>query len=173
MMPASILGFPLIDATLQHYGYDGGLQLVNALAAIHGIIQVSSTNLNVQVVGFVVSSFYRSFLFAVVFSFLPTFLGRAVVGKANGLLAVSAGLANFINIPLGNAAINQWDGNFFIPNLLYTVLVIPFGYAVYVIGKGIRLEETEQAKSKRLTTMTSKTEHSSNLDATARDTTTS
>jgi hypothetical protein len=63
MMPASLLGFPLVDATLHRFG---GLQLANALAAIHGIIQVSSTNLNVQVLGFVVFSFYRSFLFSVV-----------------------------------------------------------------------------------------------------------
>jgi hypothetical protein len=166
MMPASILGFPLVDAALHRFGYHVGLQLVNALAAIHGIIQVSSTNLNVQVLGFVVFSFYRSFLFSVVFSFLPNFLGRKVVGKANGLLQVSAGLTSFLNIPLSNAAINKWDGNFFIPNLIYTVLVIPFCYTAYVMGKGIRLEETEKSKSMRFTT----TEHSSNLDPIARDT---
>jgi hypothetical protein len=166
MMPVSILGFPLVDAALHRFGYHGGLQLVNALAAIHGIIQVSSTNLIVQVLGFLVFSFYRSFLFSVVFSFLPNFLGREVVGKANGLLQVSAGLTSFLNIPLSNAAINKWDGNFFFPNLIYTVLVVPFLLVTYVMGKGIQLEETEKSKSMRFTT---RTEHSSNLDPTARD----
>jgi LAT3 family solute carrier family 43 protein 3 len=145
MMPLSILGFPFVDCALHKYGYHAGLQLINFLAAVHGTVQVSSSNLNVQVVGFVVFSFYRSFLFSVIFSFLPVFLGRQVLGKANGLLQVSAGFVSFFNIPLGNIAVERLDGNFFVPNLLYTVGIAPCIYAAYCMGQGIRKEEAKKS----------------------------
>ena len=57
---ASILGQPGIDVVLlQRYGYGVGLQVVNALGLVHGLITVASSNLNVQIVGFVAFSFYR------------------------------------------------------------------------------------------------------------------
>eukprot|EP00547_Thalassionema_nitzschioides_P005729 CAMPEP_0194219412 /NCGR_PEP_ID=MMETSP0156-20130528/25910_1 /TAXON_ID=33649 /ORGANISM="Thalassionema nitzschioides, Strain L26-B" /LENGTH=485 /DNA_ID=CAMNT_0038949065 /DNA_START=197 /DNA_END=1650 /DNA_ORIENTATION=+ len=132
IMPASIVGFPFVDWMLGKYGYHVGLQAINVLGLLHGIIQVSTTNLNVQIVGFVVFSFYRSFMFSVVFAYLMVLLSEGnVVGKANGILYVSSGLCSLWNIPLGNVTMQQWGGNFFVPNLIYTIGILPFFYAAY------------------------------------------
>ena len=68
LMSASIIGFPIVDYVLGQYGYNAGLQTINVLAIAHGIIQISSAassnqNLNIQIVGFVIFSFFRCFLF--------------------------------------------------------------------------------------------------------------
>jgi hypothetical protein len=151
MTPVSILGLPFIDQVLTRYGYHTGLQCINALALIHGTIQVSTENLNVQILGFVVFSFFRCFLFAVSFSFLPTFLGGKVIGKAAGLLVSLGGIVLFLNIPLANAAVNQLNGNFFWPNLFYTLIVIPNIFVVCFIGRCINREQ-EAARGLREST---------------------
>jgi hypothetical protein len=143
IMPASIVGFPFVDFALGRYGYHASLQLINVLAVIHGIIQVSTSNLNIQVIGFVVFSFYRCFLFSVIFAFLAVLMPQHLLGKANGLMHVCSGVLGFLNIPLGNAAIQQWNGSFFIPNLIYTILILPFFYVAYGTTAGIRNKEKE------------------------------
>jgi hypothetical protein len=45
---------------------------------------------------------------------LPLFLGRQVLSKAKGLLQVCAAVVSFINIPLGNIAIERMEGSFFV-----------------------------------------------------------
>lgn len=148
LTPASILGLPFMDWILIHRGFHAGFQSINFLALVHGIIKVSSDNLNVQVIGFVVFSFFRCFLFTISFSFLPTFLGTKVVGKSAGILSCIQGLFSFINIPLASLAVNQLDGNFFVPNLFYTLATLPCIYAAWIIGEGIKKEE--QAKKAAL-----------------------
>lgn len=139
LMPVSAVGLPFVDQALNRYGFHVALQVVNALSLIHGIIQVSSDNLNVQVVGFIFFTFFRSFLFAVVFSFIPEFLGEKVIGKGAGLMNVSAGLCSFVNIPLVQHAVRE--GDFFVPNLFYTVLVIPCIIIALFIRRGIQKEQ--------------------------------
>jgi hypothetical protein len=88
LTPASLLALPVADAiSVRGYGIYGGFQTVNLLALAYNLFRVSSDiNLNVQVlVGFVLFSFYRCFLFGVTLSFLPTLLASNVVGKANGI----------------------------------------------------------------------------------------
>lgn len=140
MTPVSVIGLPFTERALHKYGYHAGFQCVNALALLHGIIQVASTNLNVQIVGFIIFSFFRCFLFAVTFSFLPTFLNPSVLGKATGVLVCLAGLMLLVNLPLANLAVNYWDGDFFWPNLFYTVVIGPCAILVWWIGKGIQRE---------------------------------
>lgn len=140
MTPVSILGLPFADHALTRWGYHTGFQCVNALALLHGIIQVSTENLNVQILGFVAFSFFRCFLFAVSFSFLPTFLGGEVIGKAASLLVSLGGIVLFLNIPLANAAVNQLGGNFFWPNMFYTLIVLPNIAVVWFIGRCIDRE---------------------------------
>ena len=144
LTPASVLGLPFVDKIVTKGGYSAGLHVVNMLAIGQGIIQVSSTNLNVQIVGFVFYSFYRCFLFAVCFSCLPAFLSPIVLGKGYGLLIFFGGICSLINIPLANTAVKQMDGNFFVPNLIYTVLCVPCVYLVWVIHKGFKREEVEK-----------------------------
>lgn len=92
MMPASIIGFPFVDWALGRYGYHMALQLINILGLVHGIIQISATaNLNIQIIGFLVFSFYRCFLFSVIFAYLAALMPEKVLGKANGMLHISAG----------------------------------------------------------------------------------
>ena len=103
--------------------------------------QISSDNLNVQILGFIFFSFYRCFLFSVTFGFLPTFLDQKVIGKAGGILFFSGGIANFLNIPMKDLAVKHMDGDFFIPNLVYTILLIPCIAAAWGIGRAIKREK--------------------------------
>jgi len=135
---------PFMDYVLNHHGYHAGLQSINALALCHGVIKVSSDNLNVQVFGFFVFSFFRCFMFAITFSFLPTFLSVKVVGRGSGLLVLSQGISSLLNIALASLAIKQFGGNFFYPNLFYTLGVLPCIYFAWEMGKGIKREEKEK-----------------------------
>jgi len=147
LLPVSVIGLPFVDCVLQSSrqgvttgGFYDGLQSINLLALCHGIIQTSNDNLNVQIVGFVLFSFYRCFLFAVTFSFLPVFLSSKVMGKATGILIFAAGTATIINIPLSNIAVTYLDGDFFWPNLFFTILVVPCIYVAWQMGQGIQRE---------------------------------
>lgn len=144
LTPASVLGLPFVDIILQRYGYGVGLGVVNLLAIIQGIVQVSSSNLNVQIIGFVFYSFYRCFLFSVSFSCLPAFMSGEVVGKSYGFLILGGGLLALINIPLSNVAVQHLEGNFFVPNLFYLLACLPCFYCCYAIAKGFRGEKKEE-----------------------------
>ena len=155
LTPASVLGLPFVDIILQRFGYGVGLGVVNLLAIIQGIVQVSSTNLNVQIIGFVFYSFYRCFLFSVSFSCLPAFMSGDVVGKSYGFLILGGGLLGLINIPLSNVAVQQLEGNFFVPNLFYLLACLPCFYCCYAIAKGFRREKTEELARLRQSKMIS------------------
>lgn len=150
LTPASVLGLPFVDKIVHKFGYAAGLHVVNALAIGQGIIQVSSENLNVQVIGFVLYSFYRCFLFSVCFSALPAFLDGIVLGKGYGLLIFSGGVLSLMNIPLSNAAVQKLGGNFFIPNLIYTVLCGPCIILVWMIHRGFMQEAAEKRRLKEV-----------------------
>ena len=148
MMPASVLGFPFVDWALGKFGYHKALQLINVLGLVHGIIQISATaNLDIQIIGFLVFSFYRCFLFSVIFAYLSVLMPEKVLGKANGFLHIAAGAAGLLNIPLGNAAVQQWNGSFFVPNCLYTFGILPFFYAAYGTTAGIRSKQNQRRNS--------------------------
>ena len=148
LTPASVLGLPFVDKIVHKGGYSAGLHVVNALAILQGIIQVSSDNLNVQVIGFVFYSFYRCFLFSVCFSCLPAFLNGIVLGKGYGLLIFSGGVLSLMNIPLSNAAVQKLGGNFFVPNLIYTILCAPCIILVWLIHRGFKREAEEKDRLK-------------------------
>lgn len=141
LTPVSICGVPFVGKTLDRYGFHAGLQTVNLLGCLYQIIKISSNNLNVQVAGFVIFSFFRSFFFGVTFSFLPSLLSSDMVGKATGLMYAIGAAFSFINIPMAALAVNQYDGNFFIPNLMYTILVVPCVAAAWGLGYHIEKEE--------------------------------
>ena len=146
LTPASLAALPFEDAAIHSFGFHLALQTVNVLAILHGIIRVSSESLNVQIIGFVVFSFFRCFLFSVTFSCLPNLVSVDVTGRVVGLFYLLGGVASFINIPLANAAVNRLDGNFFIPNLIYLVLNVPFIYAIWRVGKGLEREKLVKVK---------------------------
>ena len=148
LMPASILGLPFTDQVIARYGFHAGFQTICLLAAVHGVIQVSCDKLNgVQIFGFVVFSFYRCFLFSIVFSYIPTLLGPNVVGKGVGALHLAGGAFSFLNIPISNLVVKHLGGNFFVPNLFYTILVIPCSVAAWIIGRSIQREEVAKRNS--------------------------
>jgi hypothetical protein len=78
LTPASVLALPFMDLTLNKFGYHAGLQAINVLAIIHGVIKVSSDNLNVQILGFAVFSFFRCFLVSVSMWMLGLMWGETV-----------------------------------------------------------------------------------------------
>ena len=137
IMPLSLIGVPFVDFVIRNYGYYGGLNLVNFFGIGHGLISTLSSNLNIQVVGFVFLSFYRCFLYSVSFSFGPTFLGENVIGRGTGWLVFMQGLFSLINIPM-----KTWGvyAGFFSPNLLYLLLMLPCLILTWIMGRGIKQE---------------------------------
>eukprot|EP00550_Attheya_septentrionalis_P000692 CAMPEP_0198286602 /NCGR_PEP_ID=MMETSP1449-20131203/5652_1 /TAXON_ID=420275 /ORGANISM="Attheya septentrionalis, Strain CCMP2084" /LENGTH=485 /DNA_ID=CAMNT_0043984387 /DNA_START=397 /DNA_END=1854 /DNA_ORIENTATION=+ len=147
LMPVSLCALPAVDAIIYHLGFHGGFQTINILALGYSLIKITSENLNVQVFGFILFSFYRSFLFGVTMSFLPTIFAPQATGKVYGLLIMTAGFSAFLNIPLTKFAVEQRDGNFFIPNLIYTVAIAPCFVVAWFIGKIIQRENNAKNSS--------------------------
>jgi hypothetical protein len=98
LTPVSLAALPFVDIAIHKFGFSWALQSVNFLGMMHGIVKVASTNLNVQIVGFVIFSFFRCFLFSVTFSCLASFTGAHATGRAVGIMYVVSGAASFINI---------------------------------------------------------------------------
>jgi len=161
LLPVSICGLPFVDAAILHLGFAGAFQCINALALAYMLVKISSDDLNVQIIGFVLFSFYRSFLFGVTFSFLPTILGASTMGQATGVMYFVAGFCAFVNIPLSKVAVERLDGNFFITNLVYTFLVLPCVLAAWGIGRVIRRER----RAKDLASRQMDTDHPDRLRA--------
>jgi MFS family permease len=142
---ASIIGVPFIDSILGKYGYHMGFQVINILGLLHGIIQLSSDNLNVQILGFAVFSFYRCFTFAAVFSFLPVFLGGETIGRAAGIMTFCGALFSLVNLGLAAWLIHGLNDDFFVINLLHTVFILPVVWVAFKIGICINMEEAAAA----------------------------
>ena len=140
LLPASLLATPFSDGILKYFGFHGGLQMINALALGYLLVRLCSDNLNVQVFGFVLFSLYRSFLYGITFSFMPALLATNVCGKASGILMAIAGVLIFVNVPLSNFAIEARNGDFFIPNLIYTILTLPCFVVSWFIGIAVKRE---------------------------------
>ena len=134
LMPASLVALPFVDIVLGKFGFHAGLQSVNILALLHGLIQVCSKDLNVQIFGFVAFTFFRCFLFSVSFSFMASFLSPKNSGIGAGYMNLAGGVCIFCNIPLANAAMLYLD-SFFLPNLIYTAAILPFFFVAYYMGK--------------------------------------
>ena len=139
LFPASLAAIPFTDAITAKYGFYGGFLSINILALGYNLVRLLSDNLDVQIIGFVLFSFFRSLLFGVSFSALPVLLSHDVVGKAQGLTYALSGLTSFVNIPLSRFTIEQ-QGDFFIPNLIYTVLIVPCTWASWELAKAIDKE---------------------------------
>ena len=140
MMPVSLVGVPFVDVIIHRLGFEAGFQGICFLALGNNLIRLLSDNLNVQIIGFIFFSFFRCFLYGVSLSFLPTFLSDKVVGKATGIIYALTGGTAFLNIPLVNFAVESQGGDFRIPTLLYTFLLVPCFVANFWIGRCIKQE---------------------------------
>jgi hypothetical protein len=139
LTPVSLVALPFVDVAIHRYGYSTALQAVNTLDMIHCLIKViPGANLNIQIIGFVVFSFFRCFLFCVTLSSMPTFVSGDAVARATSVIYVISSAATFINIPLVNLAVESNNGNFFIPNLFFLFLTIPGGVIAWLLGAAIR-----------------------------------
>ena len=145
LTPVSLLGLPFVDIVLHKYGFHAALQCINILAIIHGTIKVSSENLNVQIVGFLVFSFFRCFLFAVSLSCLPTFVSADSTGRAVSALYCISGALCFLNVPFARLALDYGDGNFFLPNMLYLIMTFPMIVVTWQLGKKLKLDNDTQS----------------------------
>ena len=139
--PLSLVALPFQDIIIQKFGFHAALQAVNVLSIAHSIIKVSSTDLNVQIIGFVLFSFFRCFLFSVTFSFLPKIIDSHLVGEGVGIFYMVGGIVSLLNIVLARVAIEVFDGDFFIPNLVFLLLNIPCVYIVWRVKKCIKQDE--------------------------------
>jgi hypothetical protein len=138
LQPASIFALPLVDATVHKFGFGTAFQCVNALTFVYILIKLTSDNLNVQVVTFVMVAVIRCYLYAVTFSFLPRLLSADAVGKGTGFLYMVGGVASFVNIPLNNMVLKT---GFFPPNLLYCILTVPTTLMAMVVQVTLRKED--------------------------------
>jgi Major Facilitator Superfamily. len=138
----SVVGLPIMELLVKLGGYHAALQGTNVLGIIYGLIVLTSKSLDVQVAGFCVFAIYRFFIYAACFSFLPTFVGKSVIGKMIGVLIAIAGVVSFVNIPLGRWPIESLDGNFFWPNFIYTVMIVPCIFIARFLGKNIPAESS-------------------------------
>lgn len=143
--PVSLLGLPLVDYVIGRWGFQGGFQMINFLGLGYTVVKVVSSNLNVQILGFVLFSFYRCFLFSISFSFLPVFLSVNVVGTASGVIFFVVAILSVANIPLASWAV-EGLGSFFLPNLIWTCLVIPCIFAAWYLGRFIDYEKRYLSK---------------------------
>jgi hypothetical protein len=139
LTPVSILGVPVVDWVILHFGWTAAFQTTNLLAASFLVIMLASDNLNVQIIHFVIFSFYRTFLFGVSFSFLPTLISGDMVGKGVGFMNFSAGIVSLCLIPLSSLATK--NESYDIPNLIFLSLVVPAAVTIQILGRYIRLEK--------------------------------
>ena len=140
LTPVSVLGAPFVDYLILNFGWTVALQSINMLAVSFLSIKVFSTDLNVQIIGFLLFSFYRSFLFGVSFSFLPSLIAGPVVGRAGGIMTASAGVVGLLLIPLIQLVVGNDKVDFFIPNIVILSLCVPTTIVICLLGRFIRLE---------------------------------
>ena len=96
--PLALLGLPLVDWILETYGYGVGLQCINFIAILHGIV-LCYFDLKMQIIGFLLLALYHCFLFGIVFSFLGVLVGNHVIGKLSGIVSAVGGIVQLINVP--------------------------------------------------------------------------
>ena len=147
LTPVSLLGLPFVDYIMHHYGFHCAFQCVNILGFGYTIIRLCSSNLNVQVLGFIIFAIFRCFLYSVFQSFVPTLFSPDNVGLCIGFLVGIPGVAAFLNVPLAKYIIEVADGNFYVANLMYTLLILPCVMAAYCIGRTIRREQQTMDES--------------------------
>ena len=138
MMPTAFLALPLIDFVVNKFGFQAALHVVNLAAAVHGLVQLLFKDLRLQVIGFVAFTIFRCFLYGISFCLLASFLSPDVTGKGAGLYSFAVGLCLAFNIPLSNEAVKE---SFFIPNLVYTVLIGPCILAGCILGLWIEKDK--------------------------------
>ena len=148
IMPMSILAMPFGDAIVQRFGYVAALHTINVLAVGYTLIKLLSTNLKVQVAGFVIFAFFRSFLYGISFGFFPTFLAGKVTGLAVGISFLIMGVFGLVGIPLASLAVERFHGNFFIPNCVYAGGLVPAILATLGIGRSMKLEKAAKARKR-------------------------
>lgn len=145
LMPASLLALPLVDLVIHRCGFHWAFQGVNACALAFALVRLCSDNLNVQIAGFLFFSVFRCFLFSVSFSYIPTLLSGNLIGLASGILFAITGITAFFNIPLAKWTVENAGGDFFVPNLLYTLLILPCLACAFGIGRSIERESKSRA----------------------------
>lgn len=118
--------------------------MINLLCLGYNFVKVGSSDLNVQILGFALFSFYRCFLFSISFTFLPMFLSFDVVGTASGVVFFVVAILSSINIQVATWAVEVL-GSFFLPNLMWTFFVIPCIMAALYLGRYIAFEERHRS----------------------------
>lgn len=125
LTPVSILGTPIIDWVVLRSEWTTALQIVNFLSIAFQVVKVSTDNLNAQILGFLLFSFYRCFLFGLTYSFLSCLVDGPLVGRAAGIMTGFAGIVNISMIPFVNLAVHQGNGDFWTANVIVLCLAFP------------------------------------------------
>lgn len=141
LLPISISGIPCVDYIIRNYGYHVGFQTINILSLSQNCIKLFSTNLNVQIIGFVLFTYLRCFLFCMTLSYVPILVHSNVTGRCIGTMMFICGIMSFINLPLSNLGMITYDGNFFVPNSIATMLTLPCFVAAYRMGTYMEKEK--------------------------------
>ena len=139
--PIVLLGLPLVELFVKNWGYIFALQSINVVGISHGLVLLTTTNLNAQVVGFILFMFYRCFLLSICLSYLETFAEKHALGKLTGLISFFPGLVILLNIPLTHWAMVDRKGDFFWPNFTYTIAIVPFIVGVWYLGRSYHSQQ--------------------------------
>jgi hypothetical protein len=115
------------------------LQTINVLGFAYSIVKIATRSLNLQIIGFLIFSLYRCFLFSITFSFLPTFIRFDVVGQAIGIVFFVTAVLSIVNIPLAQLAVERFQ-SFWWPNAIWAALNVPCVVAAWQLGRFMTLE---------------------------------
>jgi hypothetical protein len=130
---------PFVEPLIHRYGFHGGLQTINVLGFAYSIVKIATRSLNLQIIGFLIFSLYRCFLFSITFSFLPTFIRFDVVGQAIGIVFFVTAVLSIVNIPLAQLAVERFQ-SFWWPNAIWVALNVPCVVAAWQLGRFMTLE---------------------------------
>lgn len=144
LLPVSVVSIPCVDYILRHYGHYVGFQIINVLAVAYSCVKLFGTNLNIQIIGFIIFSFYRFLLFSITLSYVPILINVMISGKAIGIMFFMSGVIAFLNFPLSNLAITTNDGNFYQSNLILMIITIPCFLVAYRLNMYIQREEKQR-----------------------------
>ena len=65
------------------------------------------------------------------------------------IVYLPSGIFNVIQIPLARLAVEHYQGNFFVPNLIFLLLLLPCIVAAFGLGRAIRRETQAQKQQQQ------------------------
>jgi len=132
LLPVGVLGIPIFGAITDKFGFPIGILLTTFTGVIYAILSTINL-LSVQIPTFFLYSFFRSFIFATMFSYIAHEFGYRYFGILSGLVLCCGGLLGFLQYPLQSSGISwKWLDIF---QLISLIGVMPYSIYVHFLEK--------------------------------------